>query len=103
MKCCKNKVQMLKDQCGMTFASIFVMRRHVLEVHEKIRSHQCNLCSASFTNIGNLKRHIKSKHDKTKEICIICKKFFKSESMKRHIQSVHEGIKKECGLCNMTF
>ena len=42
------------EQCGMTFASITVMRRHVLAVHQKVKNFSCDSCSKTFSKNSNL-------------------------------------------------
>ena len=46
-------------QCGKEFASEAVVRRHIREVHLKIKPYKCIRCPASFGRADMLERHQK--------------------------------------------
>ena len=93
-------------QCNKKFVSNFLLKRHILTVHEGVRDHVCETCGKAFGWKFNLTEHIKSVHKGLHKCqCNICGKNFTEEaSMKRHISVVHEGEKPfKCTQCEKSF
>ena len=109
------------------------LKTHILNVHEKLKAHTCNICQKSYQSTGNLKDHISAVHNKIKFSCDQCTESFSFQSnlgrhkrsvhlnqtykckqcgkilnnhcnLKRHVKTVHE-LKKEfhCTICNSDF
>lgn len=53
--------------CGKSFGTITDLRRHVREVHNKIRSHVCLQCGLSFLQKAHLSTHVMAIHEATDE------------------------------------
>ena len=77
------------EHCGKTFPQPYKKRRHVQEVHKKIKRHACQYCEKSFFKISSCKRHELThiEHDTWK--CELgCAKIFRDpSSLKYHTQN----------------
>ena len=89
--------------CGKSFEKSSKLRRHVLNVHEKM---------TPFKNLRALVRHkIKSHGQSPQSVhegqihnCEICGKSYNSKnSVELHTKSVHEKLKFSCKLCGKSF
>ena len=60
--------------------------------NDKIKRHQCDICTISFTEKHNLTRHIKTVHNRVKRYkCDICPKFFqRNYQLTQHISRMHK-------------
>ena len=55
----------LCDYCGHLLGSKDTFRRHLMTAcHDKIKEHQCYICSYSTARLDSVRRHLKSKHSK---------------------------------------
>ena len=64
------------------------MNRHVKEIHNKKKSHICDLCEESFVRKFSMNRHVKEVYNKKKlHVYDLCEKSFAREfDMNRHIK-----------------
>ena len=75
----------------------YYLREHILQVHEKVKSHKCNVCQNSFSTSVSLKTHILSIHDKVKFNCNQCSKSFSLlGNLHRHKRTIHAKHKPIC-------
>jgi hypothetical protein len=67
------------------------LRRHVDEVHLKVRNYTCHLCPKSFSKSCNLNTHIETVHQKLQKfVCDVCdERFFAKRYLQKHVQKVH--------------
>ena len=63
--------------CDKTFSKNAALRKHIIEVHEKLRSLSCDLCYFKTFNNYKLNRHKKT-HENVTETCLICNAEVKS-------------------------
>jgi len=74
--------------CGRTFDVPYKKKRHVQEVHNKVKKHACQFCDKAFFKVSSRKRHELTHitHDTWK--CSICAKVFKDpSSLKYHLKN----------------
>ncbi|GAB0094060.1 hypothetical protein DMENIID0001_092810 [Sergentomyia squamirostris] len=64
--------------CNQVYSTKQNLRRHVEDIHEKLRNHLCTICGKGFAQITTLKSHY-NVHSKIKFQCDICGKRFKTE------------------------
>ena len=72
---------------------------HIKEVHEKIKTFQCNLCERAFGQWTTLDRHVRNVHtmknvydveNEKKFQCRVCRNTFQSIlELKDHLKAVH--------------
>ena len=94
------------ETCGEEFACQVTLKRHVSEIHVRLKNHKCNICYKSFSQRAFLKRHQQSAHEKVKAFgCDTCgKQFSLKVGLKSHILMVHEELKKfKCDECPLNF
>ena len=61
------------DQCQKRFSENFLLKRHVLSVHKKIKNFSCETCRKAFFAKSDLKAHTLSVHQKIKDFhCTSC-------------------------------
>ena len=105
----QNKKEFLLCEVCKKSISKSNMKRHILEVHEKIRKYMCEMCDKAFTEKRNLLCHNQSFHSDTKIEtegirCSYCSKIFNSKAIGRHTREVHEKLKpNKCYLCHKSF
>jgi len=83
------------DQCGLAFKWKGNLKKHVLSVHLKQRSHPCKHCGKTFSFRDGLTRHIAQVHlDVRRFKCEICSAAFKQQThLQTHLRTIH-GAKK---------
>ena len=106
------------ENCGKGFSSKGKLKRHILEVHEKIKDFKCIFCTLAFARRSELKNHIGNKHsDGEKETCQFCEKSVLKNLFISHFethykpnsQRIHEKSEREkrgdiiCNTCFKTF
>ena len=70
-------------------------KKHVKEVHEGVKDHECNHCGKSFSQAGSLKLHVKAVHEGVHEgvkdhVCNHCdKSFARKDRLNSHVKAVH--------------
>ena len=85
------------------------MKLHIKEVHEKIKTHDCEMCNRTFSRPNLLIGHIKSVHEKIKNFsCDFCPyKSAQKNSLKKHLEIWHSNIQRErnykCHTCDKRF
>eukprot|EP00186_Timspurckia_oligopyrenoides_P000517 CAMPEP_0182445556 /NCGR_PEP_ID=MMETSP1172-20130603/3642_1 /TAXON_ID=708627 /ORGANISM="Timspurckia oligopyrenoides, Strain CCMP3278" /LENGTH=531 /DNA_ID=CAMNT_0024641351 /DNA_START=184 /DNA_END=1779 /DNA_ORIENTATION=- len=93
-------------QCEREFASRYNLRRHIVAVHEQVRSFSCEQCELVFKLKTHLYNHVKSVHLRDKPFrCEDCPARFSSASnLKRHKMDLHENLRPfTCANCPKTF
>ena len=78
------------------------LRRHVNDVHERVKEFKCTSCDYAGARSGHLKRHIETVHEGIKPfICSVCAySSAQLSTLKQHIESVHERRKPfKCSVC----
>ena len=50
------------EVCNKLFIEIRLVKRHMTEVHEGVRSHKCESCGKMFARKSNLKIHVDKVH-----------------------------------------
>ena len=76
------------EVCGRTFDVPYKKKRHVQEVHKKVKKHACQFCDKAFFKVSSRKRHELTHitHDTWK--CSRCAKVFKDpSSLKYHMKN----------------
>ena len=53
--------------CDYISHSSYDLKRHVNDVHMKIKNHKCNLCEYAVSTSANLTRHVKGVHEQNKD------------------------------------
>ena len=94
------------DKCQKHFNKRHRLKRHIKEVHLRIRNFECEQCKRTFNNKAHLKTHVELVHEKLKKFrCEECGWLFgKKVNLKTHIEVVHEKLKKfKCELCLKAF
>ena len=77
-------------QCSRTFCNNTILRRHVLETHEKDSRRTCGLCGAFYLRKDKLEAHMRNAHDVTTIKCKLCSKSYSSaERLQEHLRTVH--------------
>ncbi|XP_055638193.1 zinc finger protein 595-like [Toxorhynchites rutilus septentrionalis] len=89
------------EKCGLAVGSLFQLRHHTKQVHNKIRPQRdfkCEECPRAFASAVNLRRHKQQGHEDF--VCTICEKHFKTtEGLWRHWR-MHNSVEKyECESC----
>ena len=89
-----------------SFCQLGDFKRHINNVHERLKNHKCDLCDKNFGYSQTLKRHIESVYERMKKHkCKLCEKAFSQVAdLKRHINSVHERLRNhKCNQCGRVF
>ena len=50
------------NMCKKYFTSKGVLKKHVENTHEKLKSHMCEFCSKRFSTKDGLQKHVKQLH-----------------------------------------
>ena len=50
------------SQCTYESPNLYRVKRHISQVHQKIRINYCPVCNGSFSSKGNLRAHMRRKH-----------------------------------------
>jgi hypothetical protein len=101
--CNSCRVSHVCPQCEYTTSDKSHLRRHMSNVHDKMKPFQCPKCEKKFGQNSDLKTHISSVHDKFKPFqCLICDAYFNQNyTLQRHISFVHNKEKPiECPQCD---
>lgn len=88
--------------CGNGFVVEKSLRRHVLEVHEKLGRKECEFCGKVFSDSSGYKRHM-AKHSEDGMVpCQICGKLVNKYLLASHART-HEPKEYVCDLCGKHF
>jgi hypothetical protein len=106
-KCCDTCLKRFKCHiCDYKCSTDANLKKHIKQVHDKIKDVVCLQCDYKTSTNNNLQKHIKQVHDKVKDHeCLTCDmKFSTNVDLRRHIKMVHDKIKNyECLTCDMKF
>ena len=94
------------DICCKKFKQTSHLRRHIKDVHEKIKDFMCDYCSKRFKNNAAVKRHQEDVHTQNKKwLCDQCNKRFSSkQTLQNHNRQFHKsGTMYICGICNKSY
>ena len=82
------------DQCNKNYSTVYELKRHVKEVHDKGgKVFQCSLCNSKFSRKYNCRDHLKKKHQSQDESHIIeTKEEIKEEDL-LSVTNVTEALK----------
>lgn len=90
------------DICGNGFVVEKSLKRHVMEVHEKLGRKECEFCGRIFSDSSGYKRHM-AKHSEDGMIpCQTCGKLVNKYLLASHART-HEPKEYVCDLCNKHF
>ena len=74
------------------------------DFHEKIKNHQCQKCDKKFTRSFILKNHVLAVHDQSRFYnCIICSKTFNTKNHLTRHMNCHNENKFQCDICKKAF
>ena len=98
------KIHVCQD-CSSTFKVISKLRKHMMELHNKILKFSCTKCDKDYISRSQLLDHIATKHSGVKHLCNNCDKSFQSKTaLNLHSKTIHDGPKKfECKRCRNKF
>ena len=96
------------------FGRNFVLKQHILKVHEKVKKYSCEVCNKKFFDSAGLKYHTIKHHSlqsievKIKkeqfECHFCCKKYRTYPSLRLHIRTEHEEEQNyACEKCDCKF
>ncbi|CAG9789661.1 unnamed protein product, partial [Diatraea saccharalis] len=91
--------------CDKMFDAYNKLENHKTRMHGQVKTHNCNLCSASLENNYQLKVHMGKVHnvEKYRIECEYCPKVCNTKgAMLAHVQSMHSDLRYECDLCDYT-
>ena len=97
------KIRIKCEICDKDFARGPGLILHRQKVHEGIdKSAQCSICEQKLASKGKLKRHINDIHLKLKPFeCPSCKyKATNKPMLNNHVKAMHEGVKFNCSFCD---
>ncbi|CAH2240295.1 jg14281 [Pararge aegeria aegeria] len=85
------------DECG----KVCYFRR---QVHDKEKTHLCQICSKRFFKKYNLQVHLRSHSNEKPFECPDCGKHFSSTTIMKNHQMIHSDARNfACDLCDMAF
>ena len=79
------------DVRGLAFIEKAKLKRHQKGVHLKIRDHACTQCRATFLELGHLKTHIKYLHNHVEKI-FVCEDCGSSFSLETSLRSHKQSV-----------
>ncbi|XP_061713763.1 zinc finger protein OZF-like [Cydia pomonella] len=91
------------DVCQKRFGSKNSVSRHISQVHEKIRTHQCQFCSKAFFKIERLRAHVRSHTNERPHKCEECGKAFSTAHYLKEHALIHGAKHFQCQHCSMSF
>ena len=91
--------------CGKKMANKWSVKYHISTIHERQKTHFCQLCNRGFGNKSNLRSHLIS-HSTENVSCDICGNRFKNRISLQSHKKIHKpenSRKFSCSKCNKTF
>ena len=81
------------------------MKRHIAEVHQKVKKFKCTKCDKAYFSNRDLNRHSTTHGVISEHKCKICRKVFgHRDYMMKHMRIVHtESKNHKCYICGKTF
>ncbi|XP_055711886.1 zinc finger protein ZFP2-like [Phlebotomus papatasi] len=97
--------------CGQEYSTKQNLRRHIEDIHEKIKkakgkdSYQCNMCDKTFKNHYFLTKHRMIHSASKKNVCPHCNQVYSTkQNLRRHIEDIHEKLRNHlCTICGKGF
>jgi hypothetical protein len=102
------------ELCGKSFKTVYTLKKHVENVHEKkhnvnvstgtkINNEICDLCRKSFKTKKDLTKHLKNVHNNQQIFCQVCNNVYQSKyTLQSHMQKIH-GETISCKVCGKSF
>lgn len=88
--------------CKKTFATVYILRAHIEEIHNTPKQHICDLCGKQFNRLSNMKIHRLIHENKMPCKCQFCGKSFRTTSGVNLHKRMHTGEKPhKCDICNL--
>ena len=81
------------DLCQRPFKQISHLKRHIRDVHEKIKTHTCPVCKECFARKEALKDHVKTHRGERSFICSECGKRCSRQSDLTEHMRIHTGAR----------
>ncbi|GBP42774.1 Zinc finger and SCAN domain-containing protein 22 [Eumeta japonica] len=95
------------DRCGSRIKTITSMRMHILNIHLKVPTFQCQLCPERFKYANTRNRHMSIVHggERIRYPCQACDQVFLSRTaLVQHIRNFHlQERPYKCDSCEMSF
>ncbi len=102
---CRSKCEF----CDYKTTILSNLKRHIIEVHERLRQHKCIYSSKCFYTVNELRKHVMCMHSSDKPLkCDICDFATKvTRNLRAHIAAKHSDKEKEatheCNVCPRKF
>ena len=95
------------ETCNKELLSSYLLKLHILSVHEGKKAFKCDLCQKDFTSLTHLNTHKKCLHMDEDVVrcfeCETCKKKFKTNGNLTLHREIHQSIKYGCKQCELSF
>ena len=92
------------EVCPRTLASEESLRKHLMNVHNGLRTIVCNICGAELACIASLAAHIRKHEEQRRFVCERCGMVFYSEkALKAHVGIHVVELLIKCDKCNTYF
>ena len=94
------------QECQTTFFNEASMMRHKKTVHDKVKSHKCDICEKCYSHLNSLKDHLLTHSLHQPVSCWCGKSVSNAQSLKFHQNTKHKGKAKargKCDLCEKMF
>merc|ERR1711874_166743 len=74
------------------------LKKHIKDVHDKVRTFECDICQKKFGQSSSVKEHIMARHRNERPYqCLVCSKTFAHKAnFTRHMKTVHRDVKTSC-------
>ena len=78
------------QQCSCTFVSMYVLNRHVRNIHQKLVKFRCQICDKGHNDRRDYHDHMATHAGVKRNVCTICQAQFTFESgLKAHVMNLH--------------
>lgn len=90
--------------CGKQFISLSAAKRHIDQVHHKIKKVTCEICHTRFDSNDKKEEHMNTHTDERPFMCAVCGKSFRQRaSLFAHKINHSENYSYDCRLCGKKF